>query len=281
MATEKPSKLRAEWFWTDRWFGSSAIELAIEPRGLYREMLTRAWPRGARLPNNHEAIRRMTGCTVVEWRRCWPKVEPYWRVDGESLVNDTQLEIYAEAVKLFEGNSERGKKGANARWHKPEQTSGNAQASSEHMPEHEPMEWHQSPSLEVPPQKPAGGPRARGRSHGLIDPPVNHGDCIAHGPICLRPRVAERLNLLVFFKGDGAALKSWAKKICERWTVRVESGAQMYTADEFEFWRREYGRDFGANQPKNDSRQDVGGRCVPGVDATAALLAEHRKAAGR
>jgi uncharacterized protein YdaU (DUF1376 family) len=165
---DKPSKLRAEWFWTDRWFGSSAIELAIEPRGLYREMLTRAWPRGARLPNDHEAIRRLIGCTPAEWKRCWPKVEPYWRVDADNnLVNDTQLEIHTEAVKLFEGSSERGKKGAQARWHKPEQSPSNAQAS----PEHKPEQWHQSPSPSPTPATQRAvlpGPRARGRSDGLM-----------------------------------------------------------------------------------------------------------------
>jgi uncharacterized protein YdaU (DUF1376 family) len=96
----KRDKLLAEWFWTDRWDGSSASLLPMEPRGLYREMLTAAWRRGARLPNDHEAIRRAIGCTVGEWRRCWPKVERFWRVDGEYLVNDTQLEVYAEAVAV-------------------------------------------------------------------------------------------------------------------------------------------------------------------------------------
>ena len=34
------TNLRAEWFWTDRWMGSSAFLLPMEARGLYREMLT-------------------------------------------------------------------------------------------------------------------------------------------------------------------------------------------------------------------------------------------------
>ena len=60
MAAEK---LLAEWFWIDRWMGSSAFGLPIEIRGLYREMLSQAWRRGARLPNDHEQIKRMTGVT--------------------------------------------------------------------------------------------------------------------------------------------------------------------------------------------------------------------------
>jgi hypothetical protein len=77
------SKLLAEWFWTDRWMGSSAFLLPLEPRGLYREMLTQAWRGGARLPLDHEAIRRAIGATAEEWARAWPFVSTYWReADG-------------------------------------------------------------------------------------------------------------------------------------------------------------------------------------------------------
>jgi hypothetical protein len=66
--------------------GSSAFLLPQEPRGVYREMLTQAWRRGARLPNDHEAIRRATGTTLAEWERCWPLVKDYWREVGDYLV---------------------------------------------------------------------------------------------------------------------------------------------------------------------------------------------------
>lgn len=108
-------KLLAEWFWTDRWTGSSAFLLPMEARGVYREMLTQAWRRGARLPNDPEAIRRAIGATVGEWRRTWPIVKKYWRVDGDALVNETQLEIYAAAKGRSERASQRGVKGARAR----------------------------------------------------------------------------------------------------------------------------------------------------------------------
>jgi uncharacterized protein YdaU (DUF1376 family) len=113
--TEKASKLLAEWFWTDRWIGSSAFLLPIEPRGLYREMLTQAWRRGGRLPNDPEAIRRAVGCTTQEWRRCWPQVEKYWRVDGADIVNDTQLDVWAETQAAHERAVSRGSKGGKAR----------------------------------------------------------------------------------------------------------------------------------------------------------------------
>jgi uncharacterized protein YdaU (DUF1376 family) len=107
-------KLLGEWFWTDRWMGSSGFLLPLEPRGLYREMLTQAWRRGARLPNDHETIQRAVGCTAAEWKRCWPKVEGHWRIDGGFLVNDTQLEVYAQCRAERERASNRGLKGAQA-----------------------------------------------------------------------------------------------------------------------------------------------------------------------
>jgi len=141
-----PEKLLAEWFWIDRWMGSSAFLLPMEARGVYREMLTQAWRRGARLPNDHEAIRRAIGATVPEWRRSWPSLEKFWRVDGNALINDTQAEVYTDAQERAERASRKGRRGAQARAQallkqslspaqaEPKQQSGAAQAVPEHKP---------------------------------------------------------------------------------------------------------------------------------------------------
>jgi uncharacterized protein YdaU (DUF1376 family) len=109
-------KLLAEWFWTDRWAGSRAFLLPMEARGVYREMLTQAWRRGARLPKDPEAIRRAIGATTAEWRRSWPKVKQFWHVVGAHLVNDTQLEVYAECVARGRAAASRARAAARARW---------------------------------------------------------------------------------------------------------------------------------------------------------------------
>lgn len=153
-------RLRAEWFWTDRWMGSSAFLLPMEARGLYREMLTQAWTRGARLPASYEAIRRATGCTIEEWDRSWPEIKKYWREDGAHLVNDTQLEIYSKAMGISEKRSALGKKGAEARANaiaKPQanalaNTPANASANVKH-PSPSP-----SPSLNPYPEERKNGP---------------------------------------------------------------------------------------------------------------------------
>ena len=122
------TKLLAEWFWVDRWMGSSAFSLPIDARGLYREMLSQAWRRQARLPNDHDQIRRLTAVTEKEWRRTWPLVERFWRVDGDSLVNDTQLDVYADASARSSRAQARAQAGAQAR-HKQRSSSAQALAS--------------------------------------------------------------------------------------------------------------------------------------------------------
>jgi hypothetical protein len=127
------------------------------------------------------------------------------------------------------------------------------------------------------PEKTKPLPRARGLMAG--SKPIHHGECLAHGPICLKPQVVEHMNLLALFNGNEPALRAWAEKVCERWAVRVEAGAQMYTADQFKFWRTEYDRDFAANAPKPEPKRDNSGPQVPDANATSAYLAEYRKAA--
>jgi uncharacterized protein YdaU (DUF1376 family) len=127
-------KLLAEWFWTDRWMGSSAFLLPIEARGLYREMLTQAWRRGARLPKQPEAIQRACGITTDEWTRSWPVVARYWQENGDCIYNETQRLVYAEALARHEAYSERASKAAKARW------------EAERMPEAMPGQCPPSPS---------------------------------------------------------------------------------------------------------------------------------------
>lgn len=135
----------AEWFWTDRWDGSSAALLPMEARGLYREMLTQAWRRDGRLPNSPEAIKRAVRCTDAEWDRCWPLVRPYWRESDGWLTNDTQVEVLVETKRQMEARSNRGAAAARKRW----QCSSNAQALPKHMLTQSPSNALRSPDLDL------------------------------------------------------------------------------------------------------------------------------------
>lgn len=139
------SKALAEWFWTDRWDGSSAALLPLEARGLYREMLTQAWRRDGRLPSNEVALKRAVRCTDEEWARSWPLVKPYWRDEGGWLTNETQVEVLAETKRQMEVRSNRGAAAARARW----QCTSNAQALPKHMLTQSQSNALRSPDLDL------------------------------------------------------------------------------------------------------------------------------------
>jgi uncharacterized protein YdaU (DUF1376 family) len=151
-------KLLAEWFWIDRYDGSSAALLNMECQGVYRSMLSAAWRRGARLPNDHEAIRRAIRCTPKEWKRAWPQLEGYWRADGEQgewLVNDTQLEVYAEAQAAREAAHLRAVAAAEARWGKRAQAPAQGDAQASARAKHKLSPPSPSPRTTTPPDPPA------------------------------------------------------------------------------------------------------------------------------
>lgn len=139
----------AEWFWTDRWDGSSAALLPLEARGLYREMLTQAWRRDGRLPSSPEAIKRAVRCTDEEWARCWPLVKPYWVERDGWLTNETQMEVLSETKRQMEVRSNRGAAAAKARWG----CSSNAQALPKHMLTQSPSNALRSPDLDLSPDQ--------------------------------------------------------------------------------------------------------------------------------
>jgi len=121
------AKLLAEWFWTDRWMGSSAFLLPLEARGLYREMLTQAWRRGAKLPDCPDAIQRACGVSPDEWERAWPLVRGYWIAKDGELWNETQRLIYREALAKQKTYERRARKAAKTRWESDGNASSNGQ----------------------------------------------------------------------------------------------------------------------------------------------------------
>jgi hypothetical protein len=148
LAEASAQKLLAEWFWTDRWGGSDGFLLPLEARGLYREMLTQAWRRRARLPKDPEAIRRAVGCTDV----------------GGCLVNKTQLEVYLVALQGAVEKKERARAAANARWSRrggdaQAHADAHAQALPGHVLEECPPSPSPSPSPSLTPPRSSPPPR--------------------------------------------------------------------------------------------------------------------------
>lgn len=247
--TTSPDKMLAEWFWTDRWMGSSAFLLPLEPRGLYREMLTQAWRRGARLPADHEAIRRAVGCSIAEWKRCWPAVERYWRLDRDGYVNDTQVAVYGEAQAKKDRASSRGRKGALAR------AQALAQAKLEHPLKAEPPSPSPSPSSDqpsaAPPERTERAPRAGAHaSRGMASGPLagmlprDHLNC--RQP-CVRVCLSERQHAILRSRFGGSPEK--ADQALDAFYAEVRAGLDPDVPigeRPWEFWDRQFAARYGS-----------------------------------
>lgn len=276
-----PTKLIAEWFWVDRWTGSTAFALDLEARGLYREMLSQAWRRGGRLPSDHQAIRRLVGASEKEWKRTWPKVEPYWRLDGDHLVNDTQLKVYADAIDKQAERGAKARSAARARWqkHAPGNALGNAQASAqastqampealpEHMLEQCPPSPSPIPSVPLDQRVPISPPQrvrpgAPGALAGALPRDhIGHGWCGAR--FCLS---AKEFNTLVRRYGDGgeAAVTQWLAQLDAGLGPSDSPGGPVWVLQHFDAWLVQQGRMKPAPRPVAAAAPSA----VPGVEET-------------
>jgi uncharacterized protein YdaU (DUF1376 family) len=108
------SKLLAEWFWTDRWSGSDGWLLPLKERGLYREMLSQAWKRGASLPEDPATIQAICNVSAADWEALWPAVKGFWKSEDGRLVNETQAKVYVDAKGRHERAQARSQAGAQA-----------------------------------------------------------------------------------------------------------------------------------------------------------------------
>jgi uncharacterized protein YdaU (DUF1376 family) len=108
--------INLECFWTDRWRASRAFLLPLEPRGLYRELLTAAWSKGAELPTDPAQIRSLVVVTEEEWDRTWAHIAPYWQEINGRLVNPQQQQIYHDAQARLARASAAGRQAAFRRW---------------------------------------------------------------------------------------------------------------------------------------------------------------------
>ena len=183
-------KLLAEWFWCDRWDGSSAALLPLEARGLYREMLSAAWRRGARLPNDERSIMLAVRVMPEEWARSWPLVKPYWREDGVHIVNDTQLEVYAEAKAAVESARTRSEKANRTRWGVP-------QGSPRGLHKESPPSPSPSPSPSNEQRTTDNGAVGAANTEQSTGAPVEKSDATATAPTDQPPPVAEYLREVV------------------------------------------------------------------------------------
>lgn len=252
-------------------------------------MLSQAWIRNCRLPSDPASLCLIVRCTRQQWAKYWPKVSRYWRKEGDELVNDTQLEVYAEAQAMRERASERGKSGAQARLKQrlsttqatPEQHSSDAQASLEHKPP--------SPStsqIEEHPQK-AGGvlPARATHTNGAGGPNFqrNHLHCEAPcGRVCLPELLFETIVRLRGGSRDDAEdyVRRWKRRVDDEWGESGPHASQPIGDDAFAFWRARWREDHPTTATRSES-MFAPGTSTEEILAVAQRQMAEEKARGR
>lgn len=87
------------------------MHLTRDQHGAYMLLLMACWTRGGRLANDAGQLAGMVKATAAEWRKLAPVILPYFRVDGDQLVNMRVVEEWEKAQRLSEARRETGKKG--------------------------------------------------------------------------------------------------------------------------------------------------------------------------
>ena len=123
--------LRAGYWWIDRWRKSTAYnDMTLAEQGAYRNLLDELWLRDGLLPDNERVLAKIAG-DALEWPTVraavmarFTRTPTGWR----NLVHD---EIASTSMRLHRSQSDKGRKGAAARWGPTRDGRGNGPANGQ------------------------------------------------------------------------------------------------------------------------------------------------------
>lgn len=161
--------LRAATWWIDRWRKSTAYtDMTLEQQGAYRNLLDELWLRDGVLPDDDRILGKIAG-DAKRWSKLRDVVLARFVKTDRGWINRTHNEVAAAALAYQQQQSDKGKHGAEVRWHGKGKKDGrgNAQANGrEHGREHAP-----------PIAEGMAAPMASGlRSPGRAEPEGGGGD---------------------------------------------------------------------------------------------------------
>jgi uncharacterized protein YdaU (DUF1376 family) len=253
----------------------NVIAMSLQERGAYITLICLCWQNP--LPDDLERLARLCGVPIATFRKMWPALGRCFRPDPDQAGFLMHPRLERERVKQDEfrqRQSENGRHGGRPRKPNPnpkEPTAFSGLTQTEPNPNPEKALHLLSSSSSS--SSDCGQPRAR-RESGLMtgSRPMDHGECLAHGPVCMKPPIVKKY--IGRFGGDTAAIKAWGVKVCDRWGVKVDRGEKVPYGDDFSFWAAAYDEDFGAG--RTSAPREVG-RQVDDADKTAAYLANMRR----
>lgn len=108
-------------FFVGDYLGDTA-HLTTEQHGAYLLMLLAAWKRCGSLPNDEAQLAAITRLNPARWRAHAAVLLPFFKADGDALVQGRLAEEYEKAVVANEAQRENGKKGGRPRKGKPNES---------------------------------------------------------------------------------------------------------------------------------------------------------------
>lgn len=183
MAQKPPAFL----FYAQRWL-SSTKGLMSAAKGVYIDLLAWSWDNGP-LPLEEKSRAKLAGEPVGTFRRLWASFADKWRQTDTGYINEPLERLRAETSAYFERQSQRGRKGADARWRK--HSASIPQAEPKESPNGStPTSYFQSPNPVSPRDQgtqgapvPVWGHGNRHRGSGLVG---NHTRCFDVAAACGR-----------------------------------------------------------------------------------------------
>lgn len=118
------NKLPAFLFYANDFMGST-YDMELNSIGAYIKLLCYQWVNGY-IPNDEKKIQKIISANTNEFKEIWKELKQKFILQENYLINKRLENIRKEALEFKERSSERGKKGADGRWHK--QCTSNAQA---------------------------------------------------------------------------------------------------------------------------------------------------------
>lgn len=107
-----PEKMRAAWWWIDRWRKSTAYtDMTLAEQGAYRNLLDELWLRGGALPNDERILAKICG-DPWGWKKVRENVLARFSLTPEGWRNETHDEVSAQSNAFHERQREKGRRRA-------------------------------------------------------------------------------------------------------------------------------------------------------------------------
>ena len=257
---------RKPWFpfWVDDfWQDESVQAMSLEEVGLYLRLLSHQWREGS-IPSDTDRLARICNLDASDMARLWPSISQCFKqvgADQDRLANPRLLAIWEGQTTVHQRLSERGRKGAQARWHK--HTSANAQA----IPKESPVVVKgesESETTTDPPSPPAGGTERAGESTDSQDgtaatgsvsgsPKRKSGGKKRRKPTTPPPETFEpsKGNTEWFRKGFGVVAKSMVDRETQQFLDRHRSKGNEFVDWQaaWRTWMSNWQTNFGKTSP--------------------------------